>query len=75
MQVNGIAIDQKIIDACIERMQENDFRSMDIEGICTRMGLDYKSGTAMRTADRIIQKERKAGRIALSHGRYWSWVR
>lgn len=74
MKVNGKEVDQAVIDACIERMKTEPFKAMEIEALCTRMGIDWKSGDAMRTADRIVQRERKAGNIELTNRPYWFWV-
>lgn len=73
MKVNGKQVEQAVIDACITRMKQGAFKAMEIEALCTRMGVDWKSGNAMRVADRIIQRERKAGNIELTNRPYWFW--
>ncbi len=73
MIVNGKEIDQAVVDACMSRMKQEPFKAMEIEGICSRMGLSYKDGTAMRVADRIIQRERKAGNLNLDRP-FWAWI-
>lgn len=74
MKVNGKEIEQSIVDACLARMKKEPFKAIEIEGICSRMGIETLYGTAMRVADRIIQRERKAGNIELSNRPFWAWV-
>lgn len=74
MKVNGKEVSQEIIDACVLQMKERKFKAMEIEALCTRMGVDWKSGDAMRTADRIIQRERRAGNIEVYQRPYWLWT-
>ena len=77
LTVNGKQVEQTMIDAVIARMQSGEhFRSFEIEGLCASLGADRRSGDAMRIADRIIQRERKAGNINLrkSPQRCWEWI-
>jgi hypothetical protein len=75
VKVEGHEVSQDAIDACIARMKNGGyFRAFEIEGIVERAGLP-KSISAMRVADRIIQRERKAGNITTCTIRpYWKWV-
>lgn len=72
MKVRGIEITQAQIDACLARMKlEPFFRSYQIETAAERAGV----GETMRMVDRLIQRERKAGRIALANrSGLWKYV-
>jgi hypothetical protein len=63
MKVYGIEITQAEIDACVARMKLTPyFGSYQIERVLEKAG--HRGGNiAMRAADRIIQRERKAGNI------------
>jgi hypothetical protein len=86
MKVHDIEIPQQVIDAAVARMRYEPFRSADIERVVRETLGDVGCKTAEvhnRTADRLIQRERKAGRIVrlpAAHGSNtwglgrWLWV-
>lgn len=62
MRVQGIQITQAQIDACLARMKEAEFfRFHEIVGAAMRAKVPHEARD--RLADRLIQRERKAGRI------------
>lgn len=66
MKVQGKEITQEQIDVCLKRMRANPFEAWQISQIAYDAGV--KPGdVAARLADRLIQRERAAGTIALSH--------
>lgn len=73
MKINGIEINQVVIEAVIERMKAEAFKASELEAVAVKLGVPTREGTAMRVADRLIQREKKAGNIALSRP-YWAWV-
>jgi hypothetical protein len=74
MEVNGREVAQEVIDKCIFRMKSAPFKASEIETICANMGVESRHGSAMRLADRLIQRERKSGNIELKTRPYWFWV-
>ena len=77
MKVYDYTIKQAMIDRVIDRMKQAVFQSADIEQVCIDMGIPHHDGhsnyIAHRAADRLIQRERKAGNIAYVERR-WHWV-
>jgi hypothetical protein len=77
MKVHGIEIPETAIDAAVMRMRAGDFTAYAIECLFEAHGVSRSGyGTAMRTADRLIQKMRKAGNIEFYDRRrsLWRWV-
>lgn len=72
MKVKGIEITQAQIDACLVRMRMDRFYACQI--YVTAIGAGVSEIAADRVADRLIQRERKAGRIELLPGNCWKWV-
>lgn len=76
MYVHGLPITEQIQGALIARMQAGPFKAMDLEEEAVRLGLprcsEERAPVAMRTADRMIQRERKAGNIELKRP-FWVW--
>jgi hypothetical protein len=76
MKINGNAIDQAVIDACLARMKSGMFfRAYQIEDLAANLGVSKPNGHAMRVADRLIQQQRKKGNIAIATAsRDWKWI-
>lgn len=71
MKVQGHEITQEQIDACLARMKKQPFQLYQLVSAMYVAGVH---GNAVeRFADRMIQRERKAGNIAL-RGRDWEWI-
>lgn len=75
MKVQGIEVSQANIDACLARMQRGDyFRAYYIASAAYDSGIS-NGDVASRLADRLIQRERKAGRIIpVNRSGLWKWV-
>lgn len=75
MKVQGIEVSQKAIDACLARMQRGDyFRAYFIASAAYDAGVS-SGEVASRLADRLIQRERKAGRIIpVNRSGLWKWL-
>lgn len=75
--VHGYSINEAIQAALVERMKEGLFKAEAIEKEACRLGVplfsEKREPTAMRTADRIIQRERKRGNIKLERP-FWRWI-
>ncbi len=75
--VHGYSISEAIQAALVERMKEGLFKAEAIEKEACRLGVplfsEKREPTAMRTADRIIQRERKRGNIKLERP-FWRWI-
>lgn len=56
MKVNGITIEQEVIDAAIARMRADGFKASEIEALIKREAGLRSSEVANRAADRIIQR-------------------
>lgn len=72
MNVHGYEVPQTVEDACVAAMSER-FSKGDVELAAIAAGAPKWVGRdlcAHRIADRLLQRERKAGRIALD-GRVW----
>lgn len=77
MIVQGYQVPDSVIEAAMVRMKCGlHFRAFEIEGVVQRAGVPAADGLSMRVADRIIQRERKAGTIAIikTPQRCWEWV-
>ncbi len=71
MRVYGETIAPETIAAAVERMT-GEFRAIDIESVFRRCG-HTSSNVTNRATDRLLQRERKAGRIEVvpENKRYW----
>lgn len=66
MKVYDIEITERQITAGLAAMR-GDFTCKDVEAALREAGAAY----VMRTADRLLQKERKAGRIVAVSSKLW----
>lgn len=73
MMVMGFEVGADVISAILLRMKEGNFVAGELEEIATRMGVPQTDGIAMRVADRLIQREKKAGNVAFSRPT-WAWT-
>lgn len=75
MIVQGIEIAQAHVDACLARMKRGDyFRAYFIASVAYDSGIS-NGEVASRLADRLIQRERKAGRIIpVNRSGLWKYV-
>lgn len=78
MKVYGYEVPQEVIDACLARMRTGSaFTSIDIARAAVAAGAPYWNNreeyVAHRIADRLLQRERKAGRIEFN-GKRWRMV-
>ncbi len=75
--VYGHAISVEIQEALVAKMKAEPFKASSIEAEAVRMGVPNltakREPVAMRAADRVIQRERKAGNIELRRPS-WVWV-
>lgn len=71
MKVLGVTVSQEIQDECLARMKKQWFCAQHIQAIAQPFPR-INSSIAMRIADRLIQRERKAGNI-VRHGMGWIW--
>jgi hypothetical protein len=71
MKVYGYEVSQGLIAACIRAMRGRQFSALDIAHEAQDMGAPWKNDISLRIADRLIQRERKAGHIVRS-GRGWT---
>lgn len=76
MKIQGVEIDQTVIDACVRRMKSAPFRAADISTIVdpflASKGCAGWIGT--RVANALIQKYRKLDKISLQYP-VWTWVK
>lgn len=74
--VQGIEITDDVITACLLKMQseKSGFKALKIETEAERHGIPSNDGLSMRVADRLIQRERKKGNLALLPSRLWLWI-
>jgi len=71
MKVLGYTLSPEVESACLERMRAGWFTAAqlaDVVWATPKVSYD----TSYRIADRLIQRERKAGNI-VRHGRGWLW--
>lgn len=77
MYVYGYAITAAIQATLLARMQQGPFVAGDIEAEACRLGVPQYSPTrepvAMRAADRIIQREKRAGNLVFERP-LWRWI-
>lgn len=74
MRVYGIEIKQEDDQAAVEMMRLfEDFEYYDVQLVLCLRG--YSEKVAYRAADRILQRERKAGNIAQAKRCVWYWVK
>lgn len=75
--VYGHTISEEVQSRLIEKMKQGPFQSLHIEAEANRLGIPFvnqsREPIAMRTADRIIQRQRKAGNIEFRRPN-WVWV-
>lgn len=76
LYVYGHTVTEEIQVALLSKMKSGPFKASELEAEGVRLGLPtlsaHREPVAMRVADRIIQRERKAGRIELKRP-YWVW--
>ena len=70
MKVLGFTVTSAIESACLERMRAGWFTAALIAE--TAYGLGVPFAKDYRVAERLIQRERKAGNI-VRHGKGWLW--
>lgn len=73
MVVMGFEVGEDVVAAIISRMQNGNFVAGELEAIAIKMGVPEEKGTAMRVADRLIQREKKAGNAVFARPT-WDWV-
>lgn len=75
IRIYGKKVPESVIVRAVARMRDGQvFRSRDIVDVIQGMH-DAKGLEHMRVADRLIQRERKAGNIKTMNERpYWEWV-
>jgi len=81
MKVKGIEIPLAVQEAAVAVMKtKHSFTAFNVTSVVAQhMGVKTSDEIAYRTADRIIQRERKAGNIgpsdsARSRSSYWKWI-
>lgn len=81
MKVKGTEIPYGVQDAVVEFMKtEHSLTSFKVTRLIARlMGLSHSDEIANRAADRLIQRERRAGNIGPSdltrtRSHYWKWT-
>lgn len=73
MNVHGVEITEDQIEQAHRRMMEAPFTANQIIATLERAGVPDKGDVAMRAADRLIQKARKAGKVEF-RDRQWNPV-
>lgn len=79
MIVMNIEVPGPIMESAMARVRQREFTAASLTGSVASALVDSniqlsEDSWAMRVADRIIQQERKAGRIMLTSSRMWQWV-
>jgi hypothetical protein len=74
MKVRGYELTDEQITAGVAAMRDT-FVMMDIVGALSRAGVPTAHWIANRAADRLLQNERKAGRIYAVNNKNWANVR
>jgi hypothetical protein len=78
MQIHETKIEESALIACIARMKSAPFKASDIAKVAVENGVPESVGReyiACRVADRLIQRQRKAGNIKVgSPYPKWAWV-
>lgn len=73
MFVEGVFIEPHQVEACLKRMQEpGTWYTMTIAHLAEGLGVK-KGDCAARLADRLVQRERRAGRIRQVARGIWEW--
>ena len=70
MNVLGFTVTSAIEAACLERMRAGWFTAEHIADVAYNYGVPWTKD--YRIADRLIQRERKAGNI-VRRGKGWQW--
>jgi|JI10StandDraft_1071094.scaffolds.fasta_scaffold493015_3 hypothetical protein len=77
MYVHGHTVSEDVQAALLAKMKSGPFKASALEAEAVRLGLpsltENREPVAMRAADRIIQRERKAGNLEL-HRPNWVWI-
>jgi hypothetical protein len=73
MKVYGEQISDEQISAALAAMV-GEFRMTDVLGAIRRAGVSDTPGVAERAVDRLLQRERKAGRIRAVNNRLWERI-
>ena len=77
MYVYGHTVSEDVQVAILAKMKSGPFKASALEAEAVRLGLpsltEASEPVAMRAADRIIQRERKAGNLEL-HRPNWVWI-
>ncbi len=73
MIVLGNTVPPAMIAACIKRMRARSFTACDIEQTAWECNSSISNVVLYRIADRMIQRERKAGNIRYAN-KLWTWV-
>jgi hypothetical protein len=71
MKVYGVEITEEQIAAGIAAMA-GDFTILKVQIALQRAGVPRDGAVASRAADRLLQRERKAGRIVAVNNRNWT---
>lgn len=73
MIVEGINITPEQVDACYKRMQQpGTWYTVSVAHAAERAGVNGRDA-AHRLADRLVQRERKSGRIRQVARGIWEW--
>ena len=74
MRVHGIEITSSVEFLCLQRMRDRQFSAADIIQVAIEAGVENSNTipAALRFVDRLIQRERKAGRLRRI-GKLWRW--
>jgi hypothetical protein len=70
MRVYGVEVTEDQLRAGVAAMI-GEFRMSDVLNALTAAGVSYPRGVAGRAADRLLQRERKAGRIVAVNNKLW----
>jgi hypothetical protein len=76
MTVQGVIVtDEQALALCRKLMGLRSFRCADLEDLAVQAGFTWDGYLAYRVAGRIIDREKKSGRIEAVDGRTWRWAR
>lgn len=76
MKIQGVEISEAQEAGALTFMRSGAmFKAADVESAFIRLGVQNVDGVPMRAADRLIQRERKAGRIKLVKTAWWQAVK
>lgn len=70
MRVYGVEVTEDQLCAGVAAMN-GEFRMSDVLKALTAAGVPYPHGVAGRATDRLLQRERKAGRIVAVNNKLW----